>query len=83
MSSAAVNNLDRLDEELETVLTSFDTNYVWNYGSVKEGLRDLYEKAKRDQWNSTTQLDWDAQVEPESYIVPVGLNPLDGWAPFE
>ena len=35
---------DELDEELETILTSFDTNYVWNYGSVKEGLRDLYEK---------------------------------------
>ena len=47
-----VNQLDQLDRELETILTSFDTSYVWNYGSVKEGLRDLYEKAKRDQWNS-------------------------------
>jgi len=83
MSSAAVNNLDRLDEELEIILTSFDTSYVWNYGSVKDGLRDLYEKAKRDQWNATTQLDWDTQVDPESNILPVGLNPLDGWAPFE
>jgi hypothetical protein len=83
MSSAAVNSLDELDQELETILTSFDTNYVWNYGSVKEGLRDLYEKAKRDQWNSTTQLAWDTQVEPESNILPVGLNPLEGWAPFE
>ena len=53
-----MNQLEQLDRELETILTSFDTNYVWNYGSVKEGLRDLYEKAKRDQWNSTTQLDW-------------------------
>ena len=83
MSSAAVNSLNGLDQELETILTSFDTNYVWNYGSVKEGLRDLYEKAKRDQWNSTTQLAWDTQVEPENNILPVGLNPLEGWAPFE
>ena len=83
MSSAAVNNLDQLDEELETILTSFDTSYVWNYGSVKEGLRDLYEKAKRDQWNATTQLPWDADVDPESDILPVGMNPLEGWAPYE
>ena len=49
MTSASVNTLEQLDDELETILTSFDTNYVWNYGSVKDGLRDLYEKAKRDQ----------------------------------
>ena len=43
------------------ILTSFDTSYAWNYGSVKEGLRDLYEKAKREQWNGTTQLAWNTQ----------------------
>ena len=42
--SATVNQLERLDEELETILTSFNTNYAWRYGNVKEGLRDLYEK---------------------------------------
>jgi len=83
MSSAAVNNLEGLDQELETILTSFDTNYVWNYGSVKEGLRDLYEKAKRDQWNATTQLAWDTEVDPEMEIIPAVANPLQGWAPFE
>jgi hypothetical protein len=83
MSSAAVNNLESLDQELETILTSFDTNYVWNYGSVKEGLRDLYEKAKRDQWNSTTQLAWSTDVDPEQEILPQAVNPLAGWGPFE
>ena len=83
MSNAAVNNLDGIEQELETILTSFDTNYVWNYGSVKEGLRDLYEKAKRDQWNSTTQLAWDTQVDPETGILPEGVNPLAGWGPYE
>ena len=34
---------EQTDAELETILTSFDTSYVWNYGSVKEGLHDLYE----------------------------------------
>src|SRR5437867_2992998 len=65
MIDDAVNQLRRLDEELETLLTSFDTSYAWNYGSVKDGLRDLYEKAKREQWNGTTQLAWDTDVDPE------------------
>ena len=72
-----------LDRELETILTSFDTSYAWNYGSVKEGLRDLYEKAKRDQWNGTTQLAWQTNVDPEGEIVPAGINPLSAYGPFQ
>jgi len=70
------------DSELETILTSFDTSYVWNYGCVKEGLRDLYEKAKREQWNGTQQLAWETPVDPESEIIPQSFNPLADWAPF-
>src|SRR6266446_10831383 len=82
-TATAVNQLHRLDEELETILTSFDTSYAWNYGSVKEGLRDLYEKAKREQWNGTTQLAWDTEVDPEGEIIPQAVNPLTGFEPFE
>ena len=78
-----VATAERGDAELETILTSFDTNYVWNYASVKEGLRDLYEKAKREQWNGTTQLAWDTQVDPEGEIIPQAINPLTGYGPFE
>ena len=53
----ADDSVDRDDDrDLERILTSFDSNYVWNYGSVKEGLRELYQKAKREQWDSVTQL---------------------------
>ena len=83
LRDSAVNQLEHLDEELETLLTSFDTSYAWRYGNVKEGLRDLYEKAKRDQWNGTTQLKWDTDVDPEHGILPEQLNPLNGFAPFE
>jgi hypothetical protein len=68
--------------DIETLLTSFDTSYAWNYGTVKEGLRDLYEKAKREQWNGTVQLAWDTPVDPESEIIPQVYNPLEGYAPF-
>jgi hypothetical protein len=73
---------DPIGAELDTILTSFDTNYAWNYGNVKEGLRDLYEKAKREQWNATTELAWDTPVEPESEIIPQHFNPLQDYAPF-
>jgi len=33
-----VNQLEQIDQELDTILTSFDTSYAWNYGSVKEGF---------------------------------------------
>jgi hypothetical protein len=69
--------------EVDTILTAYDTTYAWNYGSVKEGLRDLYEKAKREQWNGTVQLDWQTAVDPESEIIPQIYNPLQDYAPFQ
>jgi hypothetical protein len=80
---SAVNPLRQLDRELETILTSFDSSYVWNYGSVKEGLRDLYEKAKRDQWNGTTQLPWQTEVDPEGEIIPQNINPIADYGPYQ
>src|SRR5215468_12461327 len=68
--------------DIETILTTFDTNYAWNYGTVKEGLRDLYEKAKREQWNGTVQLAWDTPVDPQAEIIPQTYNPLENYEPF-
>ncbi|NNL67408.1 MAG: ferritin-like domain-containing protein [Myxococcales bacterium] len=78
-----VNQMDQLDKELEVILTSFDTSYVWNYGDLKQGLHELYEKAKREQWNSTTQLAWDTDVDPESEIIPTPINPLEDFGPYQ
>ena len=83
MSNPPVNQLNQLDAELDTLLTSFDTSYAWNYGSVKEGLQNLYETAKREQWNSTTQLAWDTEVDPESEIIPAVANPLKDYGPYK
>ena len=83
MTASPANSPASTDAELETILASFDTSYVWNYGSVKEGLGDLYEKAKREQWNSTTDLAWNTAVDPEAEIIPQLVNPLEGFAPFE
>jgi hypothetical protein len=80
--SPSVPSPASIDRELDTILASFDTSYVWNYGSVKEGLHDLYEKAKRDQWNGTTQLAWATEVDPQGEIIPQTINPLADYAPF-
>ena len=69
--------------DLEFVLTSFDAAYQWNYGDLKSGLRELYEKAKREQWNGATELDWSTAVDPESEIIPSVFNPLVGYLPYE
>src|SRR5215470_1509922 len=83
MAAPEVPTSSSVDAELETILTSFDTSYAGNYGSVKAGLRDLYEKAKREQWNGTQQLKWDTPVDPESEIIPQAYNPLEDYPPYK
>ena len=67
---------------IEQITTSFDTAYAWNYGTVKEGLRDLYEKAKRDQWEGAI-LPWETDVDLEKGIFPKELNPFIGYPFFD
>jgi hypothetical protein len=86
MSAATLpgsNGGENAAAEVETILTSFDTSYAWNYGSIKEGLRDLYEKAKREQWNGVSQLDWSTEVDPQGEIIPQIYNPLEDYAPYK
>jgi hypothetical protein len=71
-----------VDAAVETLETSFATHYTWNYGGLHGGLHDLYEKAKREQWNGAAQLAWETEVDPESEIIPEALNPLQDYRPF-
>ncbi len=71
------------EADVERILTSFESSYAWSYASAKEGLRDLYEKAKREQWNATTQLAWNTPVDPESELIRREVNPFQGNPHFE
>ncbi len=62
----------------ETLRTTFDTAYTWDYGVDRADLRTLYEKAKRDQWNATDQLPWTTDVDPEAENVPDIQIPVFG-----
>jgi hypothetical protein len=68
---------------VEALPTAFDAHYAWSYASTAEGLRDLYEKAKREQWNATSALAWSTPVDPEGEILPQALNPLADWGPYK
>jgi hypothetical protein len=80
-----IQALDAVEDFTERLSTTFDTCYTWNYDTFKVGLRNLYEKAKQNQWDSATALAWDTDVDPEAQNLPDQNNPLWGtdlWAKF-
>jgi len=64
--------------ETELLSTTFDASYTWNYGVNRQDLRNLYEKAKREQWNATEQLAWSTDVDPEAEHIPDIQIPIYG-----
>ncbi len=77
MAEAAVRPTPE-HQDLEFLPTTFDVAYTWNYDTVRQELRNLYEKAKREQWNATSQLAWDTSVDPEAELVPDLQIPVYG-----
>lgn len=61
---------------LDTLNVGHPLIYTWEYDTGLSDLRTLYEKAKKEQWNATYELDWAISVDPEAetfsdYIQPV------------
>jgi hypothetical protein len=40
-----------------------DVLFTWDYERSRTALVKLYEKAKTSQWNATTDLPWDTEVD--------------------
>ncbi|MCO5331890.1 MAG: ferritin-like domain-containing protein [Ilumatobacteraceae bacterium] len=81
----AIPNVD--PNEIEHVVqNNADSIFSWDYTLQRPALRKLYEKAKTGQWNATTDLPWDTDVDPEKIaieereLIGIGLDPsrLDG-----
>ena len=66
------------ERQIELLSTTFDTTYTWNYEMVRRDLHNLYEKAKRDQWNASERLDWRLAVDPEAENLPDVQIPVYG-----
>ncbi|MFM9138501.1 MAG: ferritin-like domain-containing protein [Actinomycetota bacterium] len=56
------------DEVLHAVRNEADTIFTWDYSLARPQLRKLYEKAKVGQWNATTDIPWETDVDIEKSI---------------
>jgi hypothetical protein len=54
----------------DSVKSLLETVYAWRYLPVASGLRDLYQKAKEEQWDGEKVLDWSIPVDPEAENTP-------------
>ena len=53
-------------EETQWEVPSGNTTiFNWEYDESRDQLLTLYEKGKEKQWNATTRLDWDIDVDPK------------------
>ncbi len=55
---------DQVDEIEHLIKSELNTLFTWDYKRSRPALVKLYEKAKTSQWNATTDLSWDTQVDP-------------------
>lgn len=62
-----VSNTDP-DEVQHIVQDNSAAIFTWDYSLSRPALRKLYEKAKNGQWNATTDLDWDTDVDLEAVV---------------
>src|SRR5215475_11151824 len=57
-----------------TVPAVFDNDF----NTREQDMRALYEKAKRDQWNASVDIDWRQDLDPDKGILPEGLIDIYG-----
>ena len=65
----SITNHD-VDEVEHIVKDNADAIFTWDYSLARPQLRKLYEKAKVGQWNGTTDLPWDTDVDLEKGLFP-------------
>jgi hypothetical protein len=56
------------NEVEHVVKDNADAIFTWDYSLTRPALRKLYEKAKTGQWNGTTDLPWDTDVDVEKTV---------------
>jgi hypothetical protein len=61
----AITNTD-VDEVIHTVKAQSDAIFTWDYEQSRRPLHKLYEKAKTSQWNASTDLPWELEVDQEA-----------------
>ncbi len=49
---------------LEEIVTPLKTLWRFDYETHMKALKDLYEVAKKEQWNAATDIPWDLETDP-------------------
>ena len=76
LGRAEINDIDAIlaipstdPNEIEHIVKdNADAIFTWDYSLSRPALRKLYEKAKVGQWNATTDLPWDTDVDVEKTV---------------
>lgn len=66
-----------------TINTATPAVFEHCFVATNQDMRGLYEKAKRDQWNASRDVDWGQELDPDRGIVADGLIDIHGtkyWA---
>lgn len=61
-----------------TINTSVPAVFNHSFEVKDQDMRGLYEKAKRDQWNASRDIEWSRDLDSESGILPDGLIDIYG-----
>ncbi len=63
------------------------SRFTWEYDDGRDRLLSLYQKGKDKQWDSTTRIDWSAEVDPANALgMPVeaiSIYGTDQWRKIE
>ncbi|MFT6397456.1 MAG: hypothetical protein ACJAYU_002209, partial [Bradymonadia bacterium] len=67
--------LDRVE-----IPSGHSAHFDWQYRSENGEMRELYRRAKQNQWDGETALDWSIDVDPmrpDAPLLPQGFLPRD------
>jgi len=60
---------------VEELVTQLTTLWKFDYEPKVKALRDLYEVAKREQWNASEDIDWSLEVDTDGDILAQPQDP--------
>lgn len=75
--------LQRGRRETASMQATHAAHFDFQYPNDNEKMRALYEKAKRLQWNGSTDLDWSTSVDPLNPEIPILGHNFVHWSAFE
>ncbi len=70
--------MSHVHPKTHTVSATVDAIFTHELAPKNQDMRGLYEKAKRDQWNASSDIDWKLDVDPDGGIFPDGLIDIHG-----